>query len=77
MFVHSLHNANGDLCDRMVVVFTTTYAVSAYHHFKLWVRIPLMLRCTPDTPVFSANKTVMNLSRYTLLTNHENGCVNS
>ena len=77
MFVHSLHNANGDLRDRMVVGFTATYTVSAYHHFKLWVRIPLMSRCTPDTPVSSANKTVMKLSRYTLLTIHENGCVNS
>ena len=30
--------------DRMLVVFTTTCAISAYR--QLWVRIPLMARCT-------------------------------
>jgi hypothetical protein len=29
--------------DSMVVVFTTTYAISVYHH---WLWIPLMARCT-------------------------------
>ena len=32
--------------DCMVVGFTTTYAISAYHHWKLCVEIPLMARCT-------------------------------
>ena len=30
--------------DRMVVGFITTYAISAYHYWK--VRIPVMVRCT-------------------------------
>jgi hypothetical protein len=34
--------------DRMVVGFTTTYAISAYHHWclMLWVRISIRTRCT-------------------------------
>ena len=31
--------------DRMVVGFTTTYAISAYHHLCLWVRILFRTRC--------------------------------
>jgi hypothetical protein len=30
-------------CDRMIVGFTTTYAINAYHH---WVRISIRARCT-------------------------------
>jgi len=30
----------------MVVGFTTTCAIGAYHHKKLWVRTPFMVRCT-------------------------------
>jgi len=33
--------------DRMVVGFTTTYAISAYHHWCLWVWISIRARCTP------------------------------
>ena len=57
--------------DRMVVGFTTTYAISAYHH---WIRISIRARCTslcdkvcqwlatsrwfsPGTPVSSTNNT--------------------
>jgi hypothetical protein len=56
--------------DRMVVGFTTTYAISAYHH---WVWISIRVRCTTlcdslsvtygrsvvfsDPPVSSTNKT--------------------
>jgi hypothetical protein len=32
--------------DRMVVGFTTTYAISAYHHWCLWVRNSIRARCT-------------------------------
>jgi len=32
--------------DRMVVGFTTTSAINAYHHINLSVRAPLMARCT-------------------------------
>ena len=32
--------------DRMVVGFTTTCAISAYHHWCLWVRISIRVRCT-------------------------------
>ena len=32
--------------DRMVVGFTTTYAISAYHHLMLWIRISNRVRCT-------------------------------
>jgi len=32
--------------DRMVVGFITTYALSAYHHWCLWVRISIRARCT-------------------------------
>ena len=33
--------------DRMVFGFTTTYAISAYHHWcVLWVRISIRARCT-------------------------------
>jgi len=31
---------------RMVVEFTTTYAISAYHHWCFWVRITIRARCT-------------------------------
>jgi len=31
---------------RMVVGFTTTYALSAYHHWCFWVRITIRARCT-------------------------------
>jgi hypothetical protein len=60
---------------RMVVGFTTTYAISAYHHWCLWVRNSIRTRCTtcdelcqwlatgllfsPGLPVSFTNKTVM------------------
>ena len=31
---------------RMIVGFTTTYAISAYHHWCLWVRNSIRTRCT-------------------------------
>ena len=33
-------------CDRMVVAFTTTYAISALSPLMLWVRISIRARCT-------------------------------
>ena len=30
----------------MLVGFTTTHAISAYHHLKVWVRISIRARCT-------------------------------
>ena len=62
--------------DRMVVGFTTTYAISAYQ-LMLWVRISIRARCTtlydkacqwlatgwwfsPGTPVSSPNKTYLH-----------------
>jgi len=52
--------------DRMVVGFTTTYAIGAYHHWMLWVRIPLRRGaldtklcdnvCLSFSPVSSTNK---------------------
>jgi hypothetical protein len=32
--------------DRMVVGFTTTYAIIAFHHWCLWVRNSIRVRCT-------------------------------
>ena len=32
--------------DRVIVGYTTTYAISVYHHKRCWVRISLMARCT-------------------------------
>jgi hypothetical protein len=59
--------------DRMVVRFTTTYAISAYQHWCCRVRISIRVRCTlcdkvcqwlviglrfsPGPPVSSTNKT--------------------
>ena len=34
------HHRGHHGCDRMVVGFTTTCAISTYHHLKLWVRTP-------------------------------------
>ena len=33
-------------CRCMVVGFTITYALIAYHNLKVWVQIPLMAMCT-------------------------------
>jgi hypothetical protein len=59
--------------DRMVVGFTTTYEISAYHHWRVVSLNPIQVRCTrynislsvtcdrsvisPESPVSSTNKT--------------------
>ena len=32
--------------DRMVIGFTTTCAINAYHQYMLWVQTPFIARCT-------------------------------